>query len=172
MLQSGILEIKGVEQAGSKVWFLKCWMWRAFTGAAAREAESSPASGLVWPLLRSDGREDAIARSGIRFQMICLLSWTNPKLRKGASSCIRQLIHKCWGPLCFQIGSQEALWMVQRYGLTLSSFTIRITICLWQSPVYPDSKQLERPKYQMLRFSFLLLNTRHSACGSPDKERS
>lgn len=49
--------------------------------------------------------------------------------------------------------------MVRRHGLTLSSFTIRITICLWQSPVYPDSKQLERPNYQMLCFSFLLLNT-------------
>lgn len=61
--------------------------------------------------------------------------------------------------------------MVRRHGLTLSSFTIRITICLWQSPVYPDSKQLERPNYQMLHFSFLLLNTQHCAFGSPDKER-
>lgn len=60
--------------------------------------------------------------------------------------------------------------MVQHHELTLSSFTIRITICLWQSPAYPDSKQLERPDYQMLHFSFLLLNTRHSAFGSPDKE--
>lgn len=47
--------------------------------------------------------------------------------------------------------------MVQRHGLTLSSFTIRITICLWQSPVYPDSKQLKRPNYQMLRFFFLFI---------------
>lgn len=55
--------------------------------------------------------------------------------------------------------------MVRHHGLTLSSFTIRIMICLWQSPVYPDSKQLERPIYQMLHFflSFLFLNTRLSA---------
>lgn len=56
-------------------------------------------------------------------------------------------------------------------GLTLPSFTLRITLCLRQSPVYPDPKQLERPNYQMLCFPFLLLNTQHSAFGSPDKER-
>lgn len=61
--------------------------------------------------------------------------------------------------------------MVRYHGLTLSSFTIRIMICLWQSPVYPDSKQLERPIYQMLHFSFLFLNTRLSAFGNPNKER-
>ena len=90
--------------------------------------------------------------------MLCLLvSRTDPKLRRSVSSRTQQLIRKCQGPLHFQIWSQEALGMVQRHGLTLSSFTIRITICLWQSPVYPDSKQLKRPNYQMLRFFFLFI---------------
>lgn len=93
--------------------------------------------------------------SGFRWSACC--PWQTPNWGREQGPHCWKFVHKCWGPLCFQIWSQEALGMVQRQGLTLSSFTVRITICLWQSPVYPDSKQLERPNYQMLCFSFFTI---------------
>lgn len=170
MLGSVTLEIKGTEWEGRKVTFLKCWMWKALTGVLARGGREVPSFGSFvttaaqWPERRQYGSawgqvSDALPPAS-----------DSPYAEEESGFLNLVVYPQMFGACVFdlELGGTGMVW---RHGLTLSSFTIRIMICLWQSPVYPDSKQLEKPNCQMLHFSFLLLNTRHSAFISPDKER-
>lgn len=130
-------------------------MKSAGSGALAEEAESSQASGLLWSLLPSESEDSAVGL-GSGFRGSASASH-RPWAEGGGKLFNTAACPLYWGPLCFQMCIQEAVGRVQCHGPTLSSFTIRVTICLWQSPVYPDSKQLERPNYQMLHFSFFII---------------